>query len=121
VAARAAVPDASLIHARAAGWYEAEHEASGFAFPSLAEGDGAYNDPKPIRGDIPILIGGSGERKTLRLVAQYADGCNLDGDPERAEELKAVGIEGPTFSMPGVHDLESVRLAGQTLAPIFGS
>jgi F420-dependent oxidoreductase-like protein len=172
------------FHGIGAGWYEAEHEAYGIAFPSLAvrferledhlriaralftesEVDGAYNNPKPIRGDIPILIGGSGERKTLRLVAQYADGCNLDGDPERArhllgvlerhceavgrdpaeitktamttvdftaaapdqvaaraEELKAVGIEGLTFSMPDVHDLESVRLAGRTLAPIFAS
>ena len=50
----------------------------------------AYNNPKPLRGDIPILVGGSGERKTLRMVAQYADGCNLFGDPERAQHLLGV-------------------------------
>ena len=39
-----------------------------------------YNVPKPIQpGGPPVLIGGSGERKTLRLVAQYADACNVFG------------------------------------------
>jgi F420-dependent oxidoreductase-like protein len=106
-------------HGIGAGWFEEEHRAYGYDFPPLktrfemleeelqivramfteAEAhfqgehfrvDGAYNNPKPIRGDIPILIGGSGERKTLRLVAKYGDGCNLFGDAERFEHLLGV-------------------------------
>ncbi len=40
------------------------------------------NNPKPIRGRIPVLIGGGGEKRTLRLVAQYGDACNLFGGPD---------------------------------------
>ncbi|HLV98534.1 MAG TPA: LLM class F420-dependent oxidoreductase [Ktedonobacterales bacterium] len=47
--------------------------------------------PAPLsQPRIPILIGGSGEQKTLRLVAKYADGCNLFGDPETARQKLAI-------------------------------
>ncbi|HWD68701.1 MAG TPA: LLM class F420-dependent oxidoreductase [Solirubrobacteraceae bacterium] len=107
-------------HGIGAGWFEAEHVAYGYDFPPLARRfelleeelqivramftsaeahfdgahlrvAGAYNNPKPLRGDIPILIGGSGERKTLRLVAKYGDGCNLfAADAQRARHLLGV-------------------------------
>ncbi len=102
-----------------AAWFEAEHEAFGYRFPPIAERfehledalriaramfttdqptvEGThssvkeiYNNPRPIRGDIPIMIGGSGERKTLRMVAQYGDASNMFGDPERIKHLVGV-------------------------------
>jgi F420-dependent oxidoreductase-like protein len=201
-----------------AAWFEDEHRAYGYEFPSLKirfemleealqisramftqerasfEGkhfrvDGALNNPKPLRGDLPIVIGGSGERKTLRLVARYADGCNVFGDPahskhlmevlgshceeagrdpaeitktrlgivliapthegamakleflkragvpedrlasvmagdpdsiaEQASAFVDVGIEGLTLTIPDVHDLQAVELAGKALGPVF--
>ena len=43
----------------------------------------AYCNPKPIqKPSPPILVGGSGERKTLKIVAKYADACNLFGSPD---------------------------------------
>jgi F420-dependent oxidoreductase-like protein len=94
-----------------AAWFEREHLGLGVTFPPIAErferleealqiakqmwsgGDGAYRGkhysldealcrPLPLsRPHPPILVAGSGEKKTLRLVAQYADACNLFGDP----------------------------------------
>ena len=107
------------IHSLGAGWFEDEHRAYGFEFPPLRERferleealrisramftnevpsfagrhlgiAGALNNPRPLRGDIPILVGGSGERKTLRLVAQYADACNIFGDADRVRHLLGV-------------------------------
>ena len=49
------------------------------------------NSPQAIsKPRVPIMIGGGGERKTLRLVAQYADACNVFGGPERIAHKYAV-------------------------------
>jgi F420-dependent oxidoreductase-like protein len=202
-----------------AAWFEEEHDAYGIAFPPLRERferledalriaramftqpessvEGKHhstrdvlNIPQPLRGDIPIVIGGSGERKTLRFVARYADGCNVFGDVDRVKHLMGVlrghcddagrdpaevtktrngvvfaaptheeaqrkaaaaiergmpeervrsvglvgdpdglgeqaqafldaGLDGLTFSISDVHDLDTVALAGRTLGPLL--
>jgi F420-dependent oxidoreductase-like protein len=44
---------------------------------------GAYCNPKPVqKPHPPIMIGGSGEKETLRLVAKYGDACNVFGSPD---------------------------------------
>jgi alkanesulfonate monooxygenase SsuD/methylene tetrahydromethanopterin reductase-like flavin-dependent oxidoreductase (luciferase family) len=103
-----------------AAWFEAEHIAYGFqhgrspgerlrwlgeALP-LMRGmlDGARptgpgpryraaavrNDPLPLQSHLPILVGGQGERITLKLVAQYADACNFNGTAEEVRHKEVV-------------------------------
>ena len=50
----------------------------------------ALNLPAPVQDHVPILIGGSGRRKTLRLVAQYADMNNLGGSAADLPEKDGV-------------------------------
>jgi F420-dependent oxidoreductase-like protein len=103
-----------------AGWFEQEHVGYGFEFGTFGERfakldealsiivpmlrgerptvDGkfytavdAINAPAPV-GRIPVMIGGQGEKKTLRLVAKYADESNLTGEvkdiPRKLEALE---------------------------------
>jgi F420-dependent oxidoreductase-like protein len=100
-----------------AAWNEAEAHGLGLFFPPLAErferleealriclqmwsdDDGPFhgkyyqldrtlNSPQSLtRPHPPILIGGAGEKKTLRLVARYADACNIFDTPELAHKL----------------------------------
>jgi len=88
-----------------AGWHEPEYRAYGYPFPPIRDRmdhleesaramtglltqetttlDGryvqlnnTYANPKPVRGRLPLWIGGTGERRTLRIAARYADGWN---------------------------------------------
>ncbi|MGH3622270.1 MAG: LLM class F420-dependent oxidoreductase [Sciscionella sp.] len=100
-----------------AGWNEEESLGLGFDFPPLAQrfelledalrmflqmcsgdekplsgkhfhAERPLNSPQPItRPHPPIMIGGGGERKTLRLVARYAQACNLFNGPDLEHKL----------------------------------
>ncbi len=102
-----------------AAWFEREHRLYGWDFPPLAERFALLEDalellplmwgpgsppfegrtvsvpeavcyPRPLQERVPIMIGGSGERRTLRLVARHADACNLFGGPDRVRAKLAV-------------------------------
>jgi F420-dependent oxidoreductase-like protein len=103
-------------------WFEAEHRAYGWPFPPVAERYALLEDalqvlpllwgkgsppfqgrviqlpetlcyPRPLQEHIPIVVGGGGERRTMRLAARYADAANVFGDLEtvrhKAEVLRA--------------------------------
>lgn len=102
-----------------AGWHEREHRAYGIEFPSAGDRismldeaciviHGLLNDdvtnyegshyalsdavlfPKPVQRHVPLLIGGGGERKTLRVVARHASLWNAFGTPEVVVGKRAV-------------------------------
>jgi F420-dependent oxidoreductase-like protein len=133
------------------GWYEAEHRAYGWRFPPVAERYALLEDalvllpmmwgpggkpfegralhvpdtscyPRPLQERIPIMVGGSGERRTLRLVAAGADACNLFGEPDAvrhkvavlAEHCQAIGRDPATISVSHL----STALVGESPAEV---
>jgi F420-dependent oxidoreductase-like protein len=107
-----------------AAWYDREHHGLGVPFPPLAErferleetlrichqmwsdDNGPFEgrhyrlaetfcEPRPLqRPHPPVLVGGGGERKTLRLVAQYADACNLFATTPEEVAAKLAVLDG---------------------------
>lgn len=103
-----------------AAWFETEHTAFGFPFgdgpperlrwlgealpvlrgmlhgeePTAAgrryHARAVRNEPPPLQPHLPLLVGGGGERVTLRLVARYADACNIGGGVEAVRRKDAV-------------------------------
>jgi F420-dependent oxidoreductase-like protein len=101
------------------GWFEAEHRAYSWPFPTTDERYALLEDalqllprlwgkgapafsgrtievpealcyPRPLQEHVPVLVGGNGERRTLQLAAQYADACNIIGDTEVVARKVAV-------------------------------
>ena len=64
--------------------------------PVTSPPDGRYAfddlrlDPRPVQSHLPIMIGGGGEKKTLRIVAQWADMWNVFGTPETVAAKDAI-------------------------------
>jgi F420-dependent oxidoreductase-like protein len=100
-------------------WFEAEHKAYGWEFPPVprryelledalrllpllwGKGSPAFSGqvidvpeavcyPRPLQERIPLLVGGGGERRTLRLAARYADAANVFGDVATVRHKAAV-------------------------------
>ncbi|MDH5782694.1 MAG: LLM class F420-dependent oxidoreductase [Candidatus Bathyarchaeota archaeon] len=114
------ISNGRLFFGIGAGWKKIEYRAYGIPFPSLkgrmdrleeaiqiikllwtepkATFKGkyykikdAFSAPKPVQKPMPpILIGGSGERRTLKMVAKYADYCNLSLVPDLKHKLEVL-------------------------------
>ena len=117
------VSDGRSVLGLGGGWFEREHEAFGIDFGSgfgerldrLEESVGlirrllagervshegrfyrfadALCEPRPLQDRLPILIGGSGPRKTLPIVARHADMWNAYGTPETLAASDAILVE----------------------------
>ncbi|HET7169968.1 MAG TPA: LLM class flavin-dependent oxidoreductase [Candidatus Limnocylindrales bacterium] len=106
-----------------AAWFETEHEAYGLAFGDgfperlrwlgealpimrgMLHGErptatgpryavrAVRNDPPPIQAHLPLLIGGDGEKVTLKLVARYGDACNIGDGIDNVRSKDAILVQ----------------------------
>ncbi|HVD00662.1 MAG TPA: LLM class flavin-dependent oxidoreductase [Candidatus Dormibacteraeota bacterium] len=115
-----------LVLGVGAGWYEAEHKAFHLPFPTLKDRmDGLEagiaiiretwekSNPKPVRGSIPLLIGGGGEKRTLPLAAREAAEWGLGGKPDLEDYRRKVEVLARQCELAG-RDPKSIRRSFQT-------
>jgi alkanesulfonate monooxygenase SsuD/methylene tetrahydromethanopterin reductase-like flavin-dependent oxidoreductase (luciferase family) len=77
----------------------------------------AVNDPPPLQHRMPLVIGGSGERRTLRIVARYADWWNADGN-DPAEFARLSGVLDEHCAVVG-RDPRAIRRTASQPPPLF--
>jgi F420-dependent oxidoreductase-like protein len=139
-------------------WHQREHDLYGWTFPPVARRYEQLEDalellpllwgpgsprfegrtvtvpeavcyPRPLQERVPILVGGSGERRTLRLVARHADACNLFGDPDAIRHkigvlhahCRAEGRDPAEITVTQLAEAAVMATGGDRYAPVVGT
>lgn len=82
----------------------------------------AHNAPRPVRPDgIPIMVGGGGEKRTLKAVARYADACNIFGDAETIRRKMKILDEHCAAAGRNPRDITRTALKTLVIGPEAGA